>query len=108
MFARFDENPAMTLQVIKKKKTLRTHARTDNVKTVYPTTNKVCGGYTPPQTKFAGGIKIIFWQLKLLNVALRPKYECVARPGNASEFYFHFHIHKLEADYQRNKVGGRY
>ena len=49
MFARFDENPAMTLQVIKKKKTLRTdgrmHGRTDNVKTVYPTTNKVCGGY---------------------------------------------------------------
>ena len=49
MFARFDENPAMTLQDIKKK-TLRTdtrtHAGTDNVKTVYP-----------PQTKFAGGIK---------------------------------------------------
>ena len=37
----------MTLQDIKKKKMLRTdgHARTDNVKTVYP-----------PQTKFAGGI----------------------------------------------------
>ena len=47
MFARFDENPAMTLQDIKKKKTLRTDARTDNVKTVYP-----------PQTKFAGGINI--------------------------------------------------
>ena len=46
MFARFDENPAMTLQVIKKTKRYgRTHARTDNVKTVYP-----------PQTKFAGGI----------------------------------------------------
>ena len=48
MFAKFDENPAMTLQDIKK--TLRTdgrtHAHTDNVKTVYP-----------PQTKFAGGIK---------------------------------------------------
>ena len=28
MFARFDENPAMTLQVIKKNKTLRTDART--------------------------------------------------------------------------------
>ena len=50
MFARFDENPAIALQDIKKK-TLRTdgrthtrtHARTDNVKTVYP-----------PQTKFAG------------------------------------------------------
>ena len=49
MFARFDENPAMTLQDIKKKTMLRTdtrrtHGRTD-VKTVYP-----------PQTKFAGGI----------------------------------------------------
>ena len=51
MFARFDENPAMTLQVIKKKNVTdggmygcthaRTDARTDNVKTVYPTTNKV-------------------------------------------------------------------
>ena len=54
MFARFDENPAMTLQVIKKTKRYgrtdgwthaHTDARTDNVKTVYPTTNKVCGGY---------------------------------------------------------------
>ena len=39
MFAKFDENQAMTLQDIK--------ARTDNVKTVYP-----------PQTKLAGGINI--------------------------------------------------
>ena len=55
MFARFDENPAMTLRVIKETKRYgRTDARTDNVKTVYPlqtkfaggiTTNKVCGGY---------------------------------------------------------------
>ena len=45
MFARFDENPAMTLQDIKEtKRYRRTGARTD-VKTVYP-----------PQTKFAGGI----------------------------------------------------
>ena len=45
MFARFDENPAMTLQDIKKKKNVTdgTDARTDNVKTVYL-----------PQTKFAG------------------------------------------------------
>ena len=44
MFARFDENPAMTLQDIKETKRYeRTHRRTDNVKTVYPT-----------QTKFAG------------------------------------------------------
>ena len=46
MFARFDENPAMTLRVIKEtKRYRRTHGRTDNVKTVYPL-----------QTKFAGGI----------------------------------------------------
>ena len=52
MFARFYENPAMTLQDIKETKRYRwTHglalARTDNVKTVYP-----------PQTEFAGGINI--------------------------------------------------
>ena len=57
MFARFDENPAMTLQDIKETKRYgrsthaRTHTwtdgRTDNVKTVYP-----------PQTKFAGDIKM--------------------------------------------------
>ena len=45
MFARFDENPAMTLRVIKETKR---YGRTDNVKTVYPL-----------QTKFAGGLKII-------------------------------------------------
>ena len=61
MFARFDENPAMTLRVIKETKRYgrtdgrtdgqthgrtdaRTDGRTDNVKTVYPL-----------QTKFAGG-----------------------------------------------------
>ena len=42
MFVRFDENPAMTLQVIKKN---ITDGPMDNVKTVYT-----------PQTKFAGGI----------------------------------------------------
>ena len=48
MFARFDENPAMTLRVIKETKRYgRTDGRTDNVKTVYPI-----------QTKFAGGIII--------------------------------------------------
>ena len=56
MFARFDENPAMTHRVIKETKRYgrtdaqtdgRTDARTDNVKTVYPL-----------QTKFAGGINI--------------------------------------------------
>ena len=54
MFARFDENPAMTLQDIKETKRygqtdgrtdVQMDARTDNVKTVYHTTNKVCEGY---------------------------------------------------------------
>ena len=49
IFVRFDENPAMTLQDIKETKWYgRTDLLTD-VKTVYP-----------PQTKFAGGIKISF------------------------------------------------
>ena len=47
MFARFDENPAMTLGVIiETKRYGRTDGRTDNVET-----------YSPLQTKFAGGIK---------------------------------------------------
>ena len=46
MFARFNENPAMTLQDIKETKRYgrtdgHTDGRTDNVKTVYPPTNKV-------------------------------------------------------------------
>ena len=66
MFARFDENPAMTLRVIKETKRYgrtdrrtdartdgRTDGRTDNVKTVYPL-----------QTKFAGGIMNASYQKK--------------------------------------------
>ena len=53
MFARFNENPAMTLQDIKETKRYgRTDARTDgwmDVKTVYPL-----------QTKFVGGINSVF------------------------------------------------
>ena len=54
MFARFYENPAMTLRVIKETKRYgrtdgRTHARTDahthaQRENSIPTTNKVCGG----------------------------------------------------------------
>ena len=47
MFARFDENPAMTLQDIEETKR---YGRTDGQKhgqreNSIPTTNKVCGGY---------------------------------------------------------------
>ena len=45
MFARFDDNPAMTLQEIKETKR---YGRMDNVKTVYP-----------PQTKFAAPSKAV-------------------------------------------------
>ena len=55
IFARFDENPAMTLQDIKETKRYgwtdeRTDARTDahthgQRENSIPTTNKVCGGY---------------------------------------------------------------
>ena len=47
MFARFDENPAMTLQDIEETKRYgRMHGRTDKQReNSIPTTNKVCGGY---------------------------------------------------------------
>ena len=45
-YARFDEIPSKTLKDIKETKRYgRTDGRTDNVKTVYPPTNTVCGGY---------------------------------------------------------------
>ena len=50
MFARFDENPAMTLRVIKETKR---YGRKDNVKTVYPL-----------QTKFEGGIMMITYDIR--------------------------------------------
>ena len=47
MFARFDENPAMTLRVIKETKRYgRTDTRTEGQReNSIPPTNKVCGGY---------------------------------------------------------------
>ena len=46
MFARFDDNPAMTLQVIKETKR---YGRTDGQReNSIPPTNKVCGGYNNP------------------------------------------------------------
>ena len=58
MFARFDENPAMTLRVIKETKRYgRTDGRTDGRtqgqrENSIPPTNKVCGGYND-QTYFS-------------------------------------------------------
>ena len=56
MFARFDENPAMTLRVIKETKCYgRTDGRTDGRmhgqrENSIPPTNKVCGGYNYKQS----------------------------------------------------------
>ena len=76
MFARFYENPAMTLRVSKETKRYgRTDGRTDNVKTVYPL-----------QTKFAGGITIDLsvrillqkcWTEIMEKLALENKYTIV-------------------------------
>ena len=49
VFAKFDEIPSMILEVIKETKRYgcygHTVGRSDNMKTVYPPTNIVCGGY---------------------------------------------------------------
>ena len=62
MFARFDENSAMTLRVIKETKRYgrtdartdtRTDARTDGQReNSIPPTNKVCGGYNNKKNLF--------------------------------------------------------
>ena len=94
MFARFDKNPAMTLQDIKKKQRYRrtdgcTHAPTDNVKTVYP-----------PQTKFAGGITILFQGSRggpafssgggvQILISIEPQITCDFRGGGVPTPYPH-------------------
>ena len=46
VFAKFDVIPSIILEVIKETKRYgHTDSRSDNVKTVYPPTNTVCGGY---------------------------------------------------------------
>ena len=53
MFARFDENPAMTLRVIKETKR---YGRTDPRENSIPPTNKVCRGYN----KLAIRLRVFF------------------------------------------------
>ena len=62
MFARFDENPAMTLRVIKETKRCgRTDARTDNVKQYTPYKQSLGGGGGGIKTvTFKGSGKVIF------------------------------------------------
>ena len=64
MFARFDENPAMTLQDIKETKRYRQmQGQTDGHENSIPTTNKVCGGHKQSLRGGGGGIIIIKFHL---------------------------------------------
>ena len=63
-FAKFDEISSQTLQDIKETKRhghtlVHSFVRSDNVKTVYPPTNTVCGGYNQAVQlqKMARGLK---------------------------------------------------
>ena len=63
MFARFDENPAMTLRVIKETKR---YGRTDGQReNSIPPTNKVCGAYNENHHG-TQPIKRLFWYLAML------------------------------------------
>ena len=68
VFAKFNEIPSMLLQDIRETKRyghtfvrsfVRSDGRTNNVKTVYPPTNIVCGGYNQAvqSQKMARGLK---------------------------------------------------
>ena len=75
VFGKFDEIPSMILQDIKETKRyghtfvrsfVRSFGRTDNVKTVYPPTNTVCGGYnekslSPPIPVGGGAVDSNDW-----------------------------------------------
>ena len=73
MFARFDENPAMTLRVIKETKRYgRTDARTDGRtdgqrENSIPPTNKVCGGYSNFTELFLMMVSLKIAQMVLLH-----------------------------------------
>ena len=77
VFAKFDEIPSKTLQDIKETKRhghtfVRLFVRTDNVKTVYPPTNTVYGGYNNPCVGLGKAVARLF---KYTNL---PKHSLVA------------------------------
>ena len=83
MFARFDQNPAMTLRVIKETKRYgrtdaRTDGRTDNVKTVYPLQTKFAGGITT--TTLSKMPRISFFQIKY-SFKMLFNWGCVTSPN---------------------------
>ena len=74
MFARFDENPAMTLQDIKETKCYgRTHTSTDGQReNSISTTNKVCGGIKKGYSMVNLGPLKINWSKRSLGIDYHP------------------------------------
>ena len=88
MFARFDENPAMTLRVIKETKRSgrtdgRTDARTDGRtdgqrENSIPPTNKVCGGYKKSDNQISWcHYGYLYFSIKLEIILKRLKSQAV-------------------------------
>ena len=80
MFARFNENPAMTLQDIKETKRYgrtdgRTLGPTDNVKTVYPLQTKFAGGINTDLEKYTGAGIILAQNIMRDNIPLAKTHE---------------------------------
>ena len=80
VFAKFHEIPSMTLQDIKETKRhghtfVRSFVRTDNVKTVYPPTDTVCGGYNYMKRKTFSYLRqnIDCWYMSTHNLCLEQK-----------------------------------
>ena len=77
MFARFNENPTLTLQDIKE---TNRYGRTDNVKTVYPLQTKFAGGIIIPHgAKIGPALGVTCFTLayfgKILSETTRPRLE---------------------------------
>ena len=72
MFARFDINPARSLQHIKKKNVTdgRTHGRENSI----PTTNKVCGGFN--KINITGTRLLRFYLLYDIKIILKLQLQC--------------------------------
>ena len=80
VFAKFDEIPSMILEVIKETKHYghtfgrtvgRSFVRSDNMKTVYPPTNTVCGRYNKGNDQRTNGpvnAHLISWPTKEQNI----------------------------------------
>ena len=73
VFEKFDEIPSMILQDIKEIKRYgdtvrRLFGRMDNLKTVYPPTNIVCGGYKNQRTNGPVNAHLIPWPCKAQNI----------------------------------------